>query len=224
MRVALLNVSHLPAAAETNFRRAFDPIEDVELVVYDARNLELPESGTVDAAVITGSIDSVNDDHEYVRALREWVRAAEVPKMGVCFGHQLVATAFGGEVARMPDRELGFRRITVDRPGDPLFEGVPERPVVFLCHEDTVVSPPPDATVLASNEHGVQALRRGRDVTVQFHPEVDAAHARQLLAALPIPEGTRADALETVTEGNAAAAREVRRLFGNFVAGLHDAT
>lgn len=222
MRIGLLNVSHWPAAAAANFRRALEGMDGVELVVYDARNLQLPELRAVDAVVVTGSIDSVNDDLDYVRHAREWVRTADVPIFGVCFGHQLVASAFGGEVERMQEHEVGYRQIELDRPEDPLFDGVPWRPTVFLCHEDTVVTPPPNATVLASNERGIQALRLGPTVSVQFHPEVDADHAGKLLAELDIGEATRADALETVTPENAEAALRVRRLFENFVAGLDD--
>lgn len=220
MRVGLLNVSHLPAATEANFRRAFEPVDDVDLVVYDARNLELPAPGAVDAAVVTGSIDSVNDDRAYVNAVREWVRETDVPVLGVCFGHQLVATAFGGRVERLPEWELGYHRVALERPGDPLFDGLPPEPMVFESHEDRVVAPPPGATVLASNERGIQALRLGRTVSVQFHPEADGDHARRLLGELDLPAADRADALATVTDGNAAAALATRRLFENFVAGV----
>lgn len=220
LTVALLNVSHLPTHAEANFRRAFEPVAGVELVAYDARNLELPDPGSVDAAVLSGSIDSVNDDREYVRAVREWVRTADVPVFGVCFGHQLIATAFGGEVARMPDRELGYRRLSLDRPDDPLFDGLPAEPTAFLFHEDTVVEPPPGATVLASNDRGVQAMRVGGCVSVQFHPEVDEAHARRLLDAIDLPAESRAAALETVTRENAETASVLGRLFENFVTDL----
>ncbi len=220
LKVALLNVSHLPAATETNFRRVFSGISGVELIVFDARNLEFPDPATIDAAIITGSIDSVNDDYEYVHAAREWLQTAEVPIFGVCFGHQLVATAFGGEVVHMPERELGYRKIMLDHPEDSLFDGVSTDPTVFLCHEDTVVTPPADATILASNETGIQAMRLGDIVSVQFHPEVDGGHARRLLTELDLPSEARKEALETVTERNAAWALQLRRLFKNFIASL----
>jgi len=70
----------------------------------------------------------------------------------------------------MDDPELGYREIAVDRPDDPLFEEVPETFTAFTCHEDAVLAPPDDATVLASNERGVQALRRGRIASVKLPP------------------------------------------------------
>ena len=199
---------------------SLDSIDGAEVIAYDTRNLEFPEDGAVDAAIVTGSIDSVNDDLEYVHAARRWVRSATVPMFGVCFGHQLIGMAFGGEVARMPERELGYRRITLDRPEDPLFEGISERPMVFLCHEETVVEPPPDATVVASNDRGIQAFRRGRTVSVQFHPEASEEHARRLLTELELPATARKNALATVTEENAESARRPRRVFENFIDGL----
>lgn len=217
MRVALLNVSHLPEDAETNFRRAFSPLADINLINYDVRNLTLPDPEAVDAAVITGSIDSVNDNREYVHAIRKWVQSVDIPIFGVCFGHQLIATAFGGAVAHMPDRELGYRRITLDRSEDPVFDGIPADPIVFLCHEDIVTTPPPTATVLASNEYGIQAFRLGQMIAVQFHPEADIDYAQRLFTELDLPDETRRDAIETITEENATMARQSRRLFENFV-------
>lgn len=217
VRVALLNVSHMPEATETNFRRVFESIDNSELVVYDTRSLELPDPDTIDAVIITGSIDSVTDDHEYIHVLREWLQTTDVPVFGVCFGHQLVATVFGGEVTRMPERELGYRHITLDRPGDSLFEGLPADPTVFLCHEDTVVTPPPNATILASNETGIQAMRLGKNVSVQFHPEVDGEHAQRLLTELDLPRKARMRALATVTDANAESALRLRRIFESFI-------
>lgn len=223
VRVGLLNVSHMPDAAEANFRRIFDSIDDAELAAYDARNLEFPDPENTDAVIVTGSIDSVNDDREYIHATREWLQTADVPIFGVCFGHQLIAAAFGGTVARMPELELGYRRFTLGHHDNPLFDGIPEEPIGFLCHEDTVVTPPPNATILASNEYGVQALQLGETVSVQFHPEATAEHARNLLTELDLPPQSRRRALETVTEANAESALQLHRLFANFVAEIRDA-
>lgn len=217
MRVALLNVSHRPEAAAANFRRILDPIDGVETVEYDVRGIDLPDEGRVDAAVIAGSVDSVNDDRPYVRALREWIRDTDAPIFGVCFGHQILADALGGTVERMRDPELGYRTFAVDEPDDPLFDDLPAELTAFACHGDAVVEPPPDATVLASNDRGVQALRTGRNASIQFHPEVDPDFARTLLGDVDASEAERVEALATVTDAKYRESLRTRDLFRNFL-------
>lgn len=218
MDVALLNVSHAPERARENFLRVFTPIDDVEVSVYRAREGELPDPAAVDAAVVTGSADSVTDDPRYAEALREWFRATDAPILGVCFGHQLLADTFGGEVARLEDPELGYRKITIEEPDDPLFDGLPETFTAFTCHEDAVVEPPDGATVLAKNEHGVQALRRGRIASIQFHPEIEFEYARALVEEMNASPGTTEAALETLSAENYRDSLVSRAVFENFVA------
>ncbi|MCP4807999.1 MAG: glutamine amidotransferase [Proteobacteria bacterium] len=141
--------------------------------VADAQLGERP-TGPIDGVVISGSPSSVPDREPWSEALAEWIRenAGRFQMLGVCYGHQLMAHALGGEVRTMPDGpELGtFRLEQLD--GD-WFE------VGELAHEvhfDEVVTPPPSARVLARSERcPVQALAYddwGR--SVQFHPEFDA--------------------------------------------------
>lgn len=222
LRVGLINLSERPDATTENFRRALASIPDVDLQVHDGRDETLPPPETYDAIVLSGSIDSVNDEIPYVHRVRRWVQSCDRPILGVCFGHQLLASAFGGTVAHMPDRELGYRHIEIDRPEDSLFAGIDERPVAFLCHEDIVVEPPPGATVLARNERGVQAFRLGPHVAVQFHPEIDREHARWLLDRLDLPEAVRNDARATLTIEHGEAALRLRRLFLNFLATVRE--
>lgn len=224
LRVGLINLSDRPDATAENFRRALASIPDVDLQVHDGRDGALPDPEAFDAIVLSGSIDSVNDGLAYIDRVRRWVRECESPIFGVCFGHQLLASAFDGTVAHMPHRELGYRSIEIDRPADPLFAGIDDRPVAFLCHEDIVVEPPPGATVLARNERGVQAFRLGPHVAVQFHPEIDREHANWLLEQFDLPEDVRNDARSTLTVEHGEAARGLRRLFSNFLAAVKEGT
>jgi GMP synthase (glutamine-hydrolysing) len=98
-----------------------------------------------------------------------------VPLLGICFGHQLIAQALGGNVRKNPrGREIGTVEVTTLAP-DPLFEGLPDRFLANATHVDTVADLPPGATVVASTAlepHAALAfgaLVRG----VQFHPEID---------------------------------------------------
>lgn len=220
MRVGLLNVSHRPEVATRNFRRALDAVPDldVDLDVYGVRDLDLPAYDDVDCAIITGSVDSVNDDRPYVHAVREWIREAPIPLLGVCFGHQAIAAAHGGRIERMREGEIGYR--TATHSGDPLFDGVPEEFVAFSCHYEIVVEPPEGATVIARNERGVQALRIGDDVSIQFHPEIDREYGRTLVHDQDVPPGAREAALETITDEAHRASEVTRRVFENFLRGV----
>ena len=113
--------------------------------------------------------------------LAKAVFAAGVPFFGSCWGLQVAVTAAGGEVFANPrGREFGFaRRILLSDAGREhrLFAGKPltfEAPAV---HRDAIAALPSGATILASNDYGVQAASftygRGRFWGVQYHPEYD---------------------------------------------------
>jgi GMP synthase (glutamine-hydrolysing) len=104
------------------------------------------------------------------------IAVVRVPLLGICFGHQLLAQALGGEVRRNPlGREIGTVR--VERLAhDPIFAGLPRRFDVNATHVDAVTTPPPGAEVLATTAlDACAAFRVGsRMRAVQFHPEFDA--------------------------------------------------
>jgi GMP synthase (glutamine-hydrolysing) len=122
------------------------------------------------------------------------------PVLGICFGHQLIAQALGGEVQRNPrGREIGTVRVqrVAD---DPIFVGLPRAFDVHATHVDAVVELPPGAEVLATTSlDDVAAFRVGPWVkAVQFHPELDADVMRGYLRArahLVREEGGDPDAL-----------------------------
>jgi GMP synthase-like glutamine amidotransferase len=137
--------------------------------------------------VVLGSTSSVYDDgaaRDWIGQDVDWLRradAAGVPVLGICFGAQLLATAFGGSVEPAGREEIGW--VTVE-PADPAL--IPPGPWLEYHHDRCL--PPAQATVLARNEVGVQAFRVGRHLAVQFHPEVDGAQFKLWLDA-----GGRAD-------------------------------
>lgn len=160
--------------------------------------------------VISGSPASLTEPEPWMERAAELIRAcAEIgtPVLGVCFGHQLAAAAFGGRVARCHRGwELGTRAIELTDAGDadPLFDGLPRRFEVNLSHTDEVVvsGGPPELVELARNEHALQALAIGEHIRgVQFHPEFDAAITRaqveQRAGDLEDADAARAGARDT---------------------------
>jgi GMP synthase-like glutamine amidotransferase len=132
----------------------------------------LPDVAGLAHIVMLGSTSSVYEAGEARAWIDEdlsWLRradAAGVPVLGICFGAQLLAAAFGGAVEPAGGEEIGW--VTIDS-ADP--ELIPPGPWMEFHHDRCL--PPPEATVLARNALGVQAFRLGRHLAVQFHPEVD---------------------------------------------------
>ena len=144
----------------------------------------LPGLDGYDGLVVLGGPMGANDDekHAWLGPVKEQIldaRDAELPTLGICLGHQLVASALGGTV-RPNDRgqQVGLLGVgwTDAAPDDALVGALatPRRGVQW--NDDVVVELPAGAVLLAETEHGeVQVARFGRRMWgVQLHPEVDA--------------------------------------------------
>jgi GMP synthase (glutamine-hydrolysing) len=160
--------------------------------VHDLRvNDALPPLDGASAFVITGSPSSVTERAAWMLRAEEYVRAivaAEVPLLGICFGHQLIGQALDGHVAKNPrGRELGT--VAVERgaatDGEALFLGLPRVFDANASHVDSVVRLPRDARILASSALEPNAAFAVGDHAwgVQFHPEFDADIVRGYVRA-----------------------------------------
>ncbi|MEQ6289704.1 glutamine amidotransferase [Vogesella sp. GCM10023246] len=151
----------------------------------------LPAVAEVAGAIITGSPAMVSDRADWSEEAAAWLRAAhaaKVPLLGICFGHQLLAHALGGEVGYHPGGpEVGT--VTVARQpaaaGDALFDAMPAQFAAQVLHWQSVLRLPPGASVLAANAFEPHhAFRVGNSWGVQFHPEFDTAATVSLLEVL----------------------------------------
>ncbi|HEY7044476.1 MAG TPA: type 1 glutamine amidotransferase [Nocardioidaceae bacterium] len=134
-------------------------------------DLEEPpaEPDRYDLIVSLGSEFGAYDDSlEFVRRETRFLDAAieaDVAILGLCFGGQMLARVLGGDVRRAARAEIGWIQVHTHDP-----ELVPEGPW-FQWHFD-VMTAPPGATVLAESPAGLQAFVSGRNLGLQFHPEV----------------------------------------------------
>lgn len=152
-------------------------------VIHPAAGQALPEPAALRGAVLTGSWAMVTDREPWSERTAQWLRharQAQLPLLGICYGHQLMAHAFGGVVDYHPrGREIGRHAVTrlPAAAADPLLADLPARFAAHLTHEQSVLRPPAGATVLAASAHDPhQILRYGpRALSVQFHPEFTAA-------------------------------------------------
>lgn len=150
-----------------------------------------PEPRGFAGVIVTGSGAMVTDREPWSEATAGWLREAiarGLPTLGICYGHQLIAHALGGEVAFNPKgREMGTVpvQLQADAAHDPLFRRLPAEFPAQTTHLQTVLAPPPGAVVLARSAlDGCQAFRVGeRTWGLQFHPEFGVVHMRGYIDA-----------------------------------------
>jgi GMP synthase (glutamine-hydrolysing) len=159
---------------------------DAAIVVNVERGEALPDPGGFAGALITGSGAMVTERREWSERTAQWLRDAAnagLPLFGICYGHQLLAHALGGEVGDNPaGREMGTVGIDLHPVAndDPLFQGMPAQFIAQATHVQSVLRLPQGATLLAcSAQDGCHAFRWGRATWgVQFHPEFSITHMR----------------------------------------------
>lgn len=175
-------------------------------VVSVAEGETLPDPATLDAILITGSSAGVYDDVGWIAPLEAFVRAVhdkQIPMVGVCFGHQLIAQALGGTV-RKSEKGWGIgRHVYRIAPDNGLIEA--EAIAAACSHQDQVITPPASARTIMSSEftpHAGLLYANGTTLSVQPHPEFTADYADALC---DLHRGRAPDALVEAAKASLAA-------------------
>lgn len=177
--------------------------------VLNGADLPGPDGG--DALLVTGSPAGVYEGHGFIEPLEAGVRdwaAAGKPIVGICFGHQLIAQAFGGRVEKS-ERGWGVGVHTYEVVGEAPWGEGPSRFACVVSHQDQVVSLPQGFRRVAGSAftpHGCLTHEELPILTFQPHPEFDHPFASALmeLRSDRIPE-------ERISLGKASLANESDR-------------
>jgi GMP synthase (glutamine-hydrolysing) len=173
-----------------DFEQFFITVSGLDASLFTCQSLhlhdELVDLKNIAGIIITGSPAYVTDQASWNFIGAEYIRKAHsdgIPILGVCYGHQLVAWAFGGEVAFNPKgREIGTVIVSKTEAAidDALFYSLPETFKVQVSHQQSVTRLPKDAVRLAYNNFEINhAFRLGAKTWgVQFHPEFSAETIR----------------------------------------------
>lgn len=164
------------------------PMSDVIIApVYLTK--ALPKLDDVSAIIITGSHAMVTAQDSWSVLLAGWlrnVRTTRLPVLGICYGHQLLAAAFGGTVGYHPGgEEIGTVKIELTAAGkqDALLGVLPDWFSAHVAHAQSVLKLPADAKLLAKNDFEPHHAYVIDDHIwgVQFHPEFNAGIIRSYI-------------------------------------------
>lgn len=177
MKIGILMAGHVPDALRSdrgdydNMFRALLGGHGFDFAAWDVEGMTFPDSvHDADGWLVTGSRHGVYENHPFIPPLERFVReahAADIPLVGICFGHQIVAQALGGRVEKFAGGwALGRTRYDLADGG---------RVALNAWHQDQVVEAPEGSRRLASSALCDNAmLAYGRKAfTIQAHPEFD---------------------------------------------------
>jgi GMP synthase-like glutamine amidotransferase len=229
IRLGVLQAGHPPSRLEPRFgdyptmfkqllgKAAFD------YAVFDVDKGAYPSAvEACDAYLVTGAAAGVYDPLPWIARLKDFLVQAQgrAALVGVCFGHQVMAEAFGGKVIQSPKGwgvGLQTYQVREHRPwmDDAAAISVPG------SHQDQVVEPPSAARVVAASDFtpfGMLAYDDQPAISLQLHPEFEPPYAKALIEGrrgMRIPEEAAEAAIESLDQPNDNA--RVGGWIGNFL-------
>lgn len=220
MRIGILQTGDTPEELKDQFgaygemfiRLLGDHHQEFEFTIYPVLHNSFPDNPQeCDGWLITGSRFSAYEDLAWIHTLKDLIRQlskTELPLIGICFGHQIIAEALGGRVEKSHKGwglGLDTYQLNSDAPGIQ-----PQTITLNIFHQDQVVELPPDTRVFASSEFCEYAglLIGNKIMTIQAHPEFKNDYNSLLLQARRasvVPEQQADEAINHLQSHNAQA-------------------
>ena len=160
-----------------------DLIETYRVYQSEDDNVIFPDVDKIAGLIITGSPAMVTEKHSWSEATVEWLKQflrTDIPAIGICYGHQLLATALGGKVDWNPNgRQIGSVKLkhTEHIYDDPLLASLSNRidneVHLLATHMQSVVQLPDEVTLLGATDRDPHHCFRYKENVwgLQFHPE-----------------------------------------------------
>lgn len=222
MKIGILQTGHAPSALVPTLGSFADLSEQLlqgkgfSFETWNVVDMDFPDDvHQADGWLITGSKHGVYEDHAFLPPLEEFIHQAfdaGVPQVGVCFGHQVIAKALGGQVEKFrggwavgrQDYEMGDSTVSLN-----------------AWHQDQVTKAPNGAKVVAHNAFCENAalVYDTRAFTVQAHPEFESSFIQGLIETRGhlVPQDLLDIATQQLPKGNdnAKLAAQIAQFFLN---------
>ncbi len=134
--------------------------------------LVLNQKFNVKGLILSGGPSSVYEPN--APRLHSRILEVNLPILGLCYGHQLLAQITNGKVEPATCKEYGIAQVTIDKPVN-ILEGLSDKEKVWMSHGDTIMAPPPEFEALAHTDNCPVAAFRHKTKPIyglQWHPEV----------------------------------------------------
>jgi len=175
MKIGILQTGIVPEDLSPDYGEYPDMFQtflsghDFEFETYPVVYGDFPQSiNDCDGWLVTGSKHGAYEDHDWIPPLEDFIREvyeANLPMVGICFGHQIMAQALGGKVIKYHGK-WGMGTQEYSHPDG-------SKTKLLAMHQDQVVEKPPEAEVIASNDFCKMAglAYKKRALSFQPHPE-----------------------------------------------------
>ena len=180
---------------------------DLEYQTYSVIRGDLPESiHDCDGWLITGSRHGVYEKLDWMLGLEGFIREiyqGGIPLVGICFGHQIIAQALGGEVVKSDKGwSIGVQSYGIDKPQEWMTRA-PAQVNIYAFHQDQITRLPASASVFSSSEFCPYAgLSYGDSIiSIQAHPEFEEQYQLGLIdlyGGNVVPQAVATEALDNI--------------------------
>lgn len=195
---------------------------------YAGEELPVPDEygGIIVSGGTMGVYEMDEPENAFLRVESDYLLEAvqkDVPVLGVCLGHQLLAHALGGTVVKSETPEYGWVEVTLTPAGlqDSLFQTVEHKFVCFQYHQDEVIALPEGAVRLGFSDMIRTQSFRYRDKAawgIQFHPEYHPQKAEALMSSRREELGRKGiDVDQMIATGYEVFGSASETIFSNFV-------